>query len=165
MKHLCLLGLVLPLAFVSEAGAQSVIRGTIVDAETGEALPAATIQVEGTYRGTITNVDGLYELGLGELGLDALPVTLVIRYIGYETERRVLPASSSDLQNFQLRPVVYEAEEIVITGEDPAIRIMREVIERKKVWRAALETYDAIAYNRFAISNDTGIVSIIETVT
>ncbi len=165
MKHLCLLGLVLPLAFVSEAGAQSVIRGTIVDAETGEALPAATIQVEGTYRGTITNVDGLYELGLDALGLDALPVTLIIRYIGYETERRVLSASSSDLQNFQLRPVVYEAEEVVITGEDPAIRIMREVIERKKVWRAALETYDAIAYNRFAISNDTGIVSIIETVT
>jgi len=160
MKRFWLVGPVLLLVPVSETAAQSAIRGTVVDARTGEALAAATIQVEGTYRGTITNVDGLYELGL-----DGLPVTLVVRYIGYETGRRVLSSSSSGRQNFWLQPVVYESEEVVITGEDPAIRIMREVIERKKIWRATLDTYDALAYNRFAISNDSGIVSIMETVT
>ena len=33
-----------------------------------------------------------------------------------------------------------EMEEITVTGEDPAISIMREVINRKKIWRENLST-------------------------
>jgi hypothetical protein len=144
----------------SQVAGQTVVRGTVRDASTGDALPAANIQVEGTYRGTISNREGLFELRLEEI-----PSTLIVRYIGYGEQRRSITQSSSTQQDFDLEPVVYEAETVVVTGEDPAIRIMREVIERKKIWRAELETYRAFAYNRFAVSNDTGIVSIMETVT
>ena len=41
---------------------------------------------------------------------------------------------------------------------------MRRVIERKKVWRAALESFEAVAYSRYTVSNDTGIVFILESV-
>ncbi len=158
LRLLLLLGILL--AAAPGAAAQRIVRGTVTDAATGEALPAANIQVEGTYRGTITNADGRYELRL-----DTLPATLVARYIGYETARRTVTAASGERQDLRLQPVTYQLDEIVVTGEDPAIRIMREVIERKKLWRNALRTYETEAYNRFTLANDTGIVSIIETFT
>lgn len=140
--------------------AQKLVRGRVLDAATGETLPAANIQIDGTYQGTISNAEGVYELRLR-----TLPATLVVRYIGYETTRLTVTAASDERQDLQLKPVTYKMDEVVVSGEDPAIQIMREVIERKKVWRAALETYETEAYNRFTLANDTGIVSIIETFT
>ena len=64
-----------------------------------------------------------------------------------------------------LAPVALELESIVVTDENPAINIMRRVIEKKQVWRSTLATYDVQAYNRFTMRNDTGIVSIFETIT
>lgn len=151
-----LLFLVPPLAVQG----QHLIEGTVVDARSGEPLPSATIQVEGTYRGTITNTDGAFSLLVPDL-----PATLLVRFIGYETARVPVAAPLPEHLDVRLEPVAYEMPEIVVSGEDPAVRIMREVIERKKEWRAALETYRVEAYNRFTLSNDTGIVSIIETVT
>lgn len=148
------------LLFGLPASAQTLVRGTVTDAATGEPLAAANLQIDGTYRGTITNAEGAYALRL-----ETLPATLVVRYIGYETARIAVTAATTMPLDIRVQPVTYQLDEVVVSGEDPAIRIMREVIERKKRWRTALETYRADAYNRFTISNDTGIVSIIETFT
>jgi len=56
------------------------LEGTIVDAQTGEALPAAHLIIKDTYTGTITNADGAFEITA-----PTLPVTLVARFIGYES--------------------------------------------------------------------------------
>lgn len=152
--------LVLSAISMQTAIAQKLIHGTVRDADTGETLPAANIQIEGTYRGTITNNEGAFEIQVTEF-----PATLLVRFIGYESARVDITASSETQQDIQLQPVTYRLQEIVVTDEDPGVRIMREVIERKKVWRANLLSYETDAYNRFAISNDTGIVSIIETFT
>ena len=160
MKYCWVLGVLLTGLGMPRAQAQHLVRGTVFDAATGEVLPAANVQIDGTYRGTISNADGVYELHL-----DALPATLIVRYIGYETARRTITAPGDAAVDFRLQPVTYQLDEVVVSGEDPAVRIMREVIGRKKVWRAALETYETEAYNRFVIANDTGIVSIIETFT
>ena len=152
------------LCFVLFAGApafgQKVVRGVVTDAETGEPLPAANVQIEGTYRGTITNDDGAFELLL-----DALPATLLVRFIGYETARIPVDAGTPDRIAVRMKPTTYTLEEVVVTGEDPAVDIMRKVIERKRRWRATLETYEAEAYTRFTLENDTGIVSIVESLT
>lgn len=155
LGSLCLI--LLPLG---GARAQVLIQGTITDAETGEPLAAATIQEAGTYNGTITNAEGRYELQVS-----ALPATVQVRFIGYNSVQRSLTPSSATQQDFRLEPVTYQLETVVITDENPAIRIMREVIERKKAWRERLESYEAEAYNRFTMANDTGIVSIMETLT
>ncbi|GIV61136.1 MAG: hypothetical protein KatS3mg044_0002 [Rhodothermaceae bacterium] len=139
---------------------QTVFHGTVRDAATGTPLPAANLHVEGTYRGTITNEEGYYELRL-----DSLPAVLVVRYIGYASQRRVLRPGAEARQDFDLDPVAYELDEVVVSGEDPAVAIMREVIARKQVWQAALRSYRAEVYNRFTLENDTGIVSIIESLT
>ncbi|MDZ7694892.1 MAG: DUF5686 family protein [Balneolaceae bacterium] len=141
--------------------AQKTIRGTITDTQNGKTLPSANISIEDTYRGTISNSDGQYQLTIPD---SLLPATVVVRYLGYNTERRTIRPDSDTCQNFNLQPSTLELGEIVVTGEDPAISIMRKVIERKQQWRKRLETYKAEAYTRQTISNDTSIVMISESV-
>ena len=144
----------------SPVQAQSLFKGTVSDAESGEPLPAANIQIEGTYRGTITSAEGAYELLV-----DSLPAVLVVRYIGYRTVRKRLTVGTPGQVDLQLQPVTYQLDEVVVTDEDPALDIMRKVIANKQRWRAAMQTYRAEAYNRFTFQNDTGIVSIMESLT
>lgn len=136
------------------------IYGTITDAATGESLAAASLQIQGTYQGTIANGEGRYELRL-----TARPAVLVVRYIGYATQAYTVAVGSGAEHHIALQPVTLEMEGVLVTGEDPAINIMRKVIERKQEWRATLATYEAEAYTRMTISNDSGIVSIIESLT
>ncbi len=138
---------------------QKIIHGIVKDAKTGTTLPAANIVIEGTYRGTITNEEGRFSLKIKQL-----PATLRVSYIGYLTERRAINASSGSEQNILLKPTVFEFEPIVVTAEDPAIAIMREVIRRKQIWRAKLFSYKAKAFTRHRLENDSSIVTIMESV-
>ena len=60
--------------------ADHIVRGTIRDAHTGEALPATTVQVVGTYRATIANDEGEYALQIL-----SLPASVRVVCIGYHT--------------------------------------------------------------------------------
>lgn len=151
---------ILILCDAGNVAAQKTISGIVTDAENGETLPAASIHIENTYRGTITNENGAYILSIPDT---SLPATVEVRFMGYESQRRTISDSSESTQDFRLTPSVYEMEAITVTDEDPAVRIMREVIRRKKEWRAKLNTYRAEAYTRQVLSNDTAIVSITES--
>ena len=147
--------MLLCLACPPEIKAQ-ILRGRVVDASTNETLPNATVQIAGTYKGTITNREGVFEVAV-----DDLPVDLVVRYIGYRTD--TLTAHTETPLEFRLQPVVMEMRQLVVTDEDPAVSIMREVIERKAVWQEKLSTFEAQAYSRYTFSNDSGIVAITES--
>jgi len=149
--------LIILLGFAS-LNAQHRIEGRIADAETGEPLPAAHIVIKDTYKGTISNQDGEFSLIISEL-----PVTLIARFIGFESQEITVTDPNKPV-DFLLKPSVADLGEITVSGEDPAIAIMREVIERKKIWRADLETYKAEAYTRQQLKNDTSIISISESV-
>lgn len=138
--------------------AQLTIRGTVKDQETGQALPYTNIQIEGTYRGTITNDDGLYTLTIKKM-----PATLIFRFIGYESKRVTITEGSSVEQNILLKPTVIRLPPIVVTSEDPAVGIMSRVIKKKQQWRSQLDSYKAKAYTRVGLENDTSIVSISES--
>ena len=142
------------------AAAQKLIRGTVMDAATGETLPSASISIENTYRGTITNRDGKFSLTIPD---SLLPATLNIRFLGYETKKVTITRNTPERLDVPLKPDVFEMDELVVTDEDPALRIMREVIRRKQVWREQLDTYQAEAYTRQTLSSDTSIVMISET--
>lgn len=145
--------------FSSSAHAEKNIRGRVTDAETGNGLYPATIQVRGLRQGTITNPEGAYLLPL-----DNLPATIRASFIGYTSRHIEITAGSPDVIDFELvpRPVVLET--VVIRPDDPAVGIMREVIRRKQEWRATQKTYRADAYTRVALMNDSTIVSISESV-
>lgn len=57
-----------------------ILSGRVLDAATGEALPGASLQIQGTYSGTISNSEGAFRLSLEE---DS--TILIVRFIGYAT--------------------------------------------------------------------------------
>lgn len=146
---------------ISSTGfAQKTIEGTVRDAGTGETLPSANIVIKDVYRGTITNRDGSYSLAIPD---SLLPATVQVRYIGYQSGERVIDVNCDRQQDFELQPSVTEMNELVVTDEDPGLSIMEKVIERKQEWRSKLETYQAEAYTRQNLSNDTAMVMITES--
>ncbi|MBT4502777.1 MAG: carboxypeptidase-like regulatory domain-containing protein [Gemmatimonadetes bacterium] len=137
--------------------AQVLIRGFVRDVNTGEGLASATIQVKDTFSGTVANDDGEYVLQL-----DHLPATLVATCIGYRSQERIVADRSDVDVSFHLQAVPYVLEETIVSGEDPAVRIMRQVIEKKKEWYSRLENYQVDVYSRWTIENDTGVVGVVE---
>ena len=92
----------------------------LIDAESGEPLPAANVQIDGTYQGTITNVDGQFSMQV-----PTLPAVLVVRYIGYESQYIDVTAQPESGLQILMTPTVYTLEEVVVSEKDPAVEIMR----------------------------------------
>lgn len=72
------------------------VKGTVTDKETGDLLPAVSVFVKGTDRGTMTNFNGEYEIDLesGE--------TLLFEYIGMKSQEFAI--TSSQTLNVVLEP-------------------------------------------------------------
>ena len=85
------------------------IQGTVVDAQTGEALPGVNIVIEGTTSGTTTNVDGEFELNV-----PSLEEALVFSYIGYE--RLVVNIAGRTELYIELMTDVQMLDDLVVVG-------------------------------------------------
>lgn len=134
------------------------ITGDVRDATTGEPLPAANIRIDGTARGTITN-------SRGEFGFSLFPghYRLIISFVGYRSDTISLSLQTDIKKRIALQPIPIQMAEIVVTDEDPGMRIMRKVIENKKRWADGLKTYQLQAFTRQVIRRDTSIASISES--
>lgn len=86
MKRKLTMFLALFFVGIGIAMAQTQVRGTVVD-DLGEPVIGATIQVEGTTQGTITDIDGNFQLSAPTGG------TLIVSYVGYVTQR--VPVASN----------------------------------------------------------------------
>lgn len=149
----------LTILMAASANAQ-IIRGVITDAETGSPLPSATVLYEGSYRGTIANLEGEFSI---KIERENFPAVLLIRYIGYESKKIEIGSVPDEPIDIRLNRSITEMEEVLVTEKDPGISIMERVIERKKIWRAGLESYQVDAFTRQVLKNDTSIVSITES--
>lgn len=155
-----LLGLCFTIVLLTASSqAQNVISGKVVDAQTLEPLAAAHIIIKDTYKGTIANADGEFTLSVSEF-----PSTIVVRYLGYKTNEITIQEGHQDPLDFLMEEAFLEMQEITVTGEDPAISIMKEVIRRKQIWRENLKNYTVDAYSRQQLKTDTSIVSITESI-
>lgn len=94
------------------ASAQVTVSGTVSDGN-GISLPGVNVSIQGTTQGTATDIDGQYTI----TALSSEPVTLVYRFIGYRTERRVVEATSGTVtENVTLRDDILGLDEVVVTG-------------------------------------------------
>lgn len=145
--------------YVSAIAQHGLIKGTVIDEKSGEPLSAANLQIAGTYHGTIAN-----DYGEFILENENYPVTLEVSFIGYARKRMTLKKLPEKPINILLKPVILETEAIIVTAENPAVSIMRRVIENKLKWRDSLHTYQVDAYARVVLANDSAIISISESV-
>jgi len=83
------------------------VSGTITD-ELGEGLAGVNIIIKGTTIGTVTNIDGTYNLNTPE---DA---TLIYSFVGYLSQE-VAVAGRSQI-NIQLEPDAQQLSEIIVVG-------------------------------------------------
>ena len=95
---------------------QGSIRGIVYDGETGEYLPGVTIFAEGTSSGTITDLDGKFNLNVPE-GTYCLRVS----FISYETlqvtEVEVIAGEVSSLGELNLEEASISLQEVTITAK------------------------------------------------
>ncbi|MGB3852181.1 MAG: SusC/RagA family TonB-linked outer membrane protein [Tunicatimonas sp.] len=91
------------------AFAQSTVSGTITDADDGSAIPGVNVLVKGTSTGTITDVEGQYNVTVSGDN-----PTLVISSVGYATQEVEVGGQSTI--NINMAPDIAELTEVVVTG-------------------------------------------------
>jgi len=108
-KNLNVLILMLSLLLGNFAMAQqSVLTGKVTDSSSGESLPGVSIVVKGTTNGTITNIDGIFSLGVKKGDV------IQFSFVGYKTQEIVANAQ----KNLTVALAVDNAElqEVVVIG-------------------------------------------------
>jgi len=112
MRKLLLVGLMLLTSITTFAQ----VSGKVLDTETNDPLPGATILVQGTTDGTVTGFDGTFSLDVNE------GTTLVVSYLGYETA--TISAGIDSI--IGLTPDLNQLGEIVVTSAVIDIAKVRE---------------------------------------
>lgn len=110
-----------------DAPATYSISGKVLDAQSGDPLIGASIQVLGSSAGAITDVNGVFQLPLPESR-----TKLQVSYTGYETQQ--VEVSVGSPVNVALHPASSALSEVVVTG--------RKAVQKKDV-ATALTTTEA----------------------
>jgi TonB-linked SusC/RagA family outer membrane protein len=90
-------------------GNDKTITGTVTAKKNGETLPGVNVVVKGTLIGSITDMDGHYEISVPDNA-----TTLVFSFLGYKTVE--VPIADQTTINVQLEEDVFGLEEVVIAG-------------------------------------------------
>lgn len=150
----------------------STIRGTITDAETGEPLKFVTIRAIGPdTKASVTSKQGAYVLKLKEG-----EYTLTFSMVGYTSTSKNITLSKKDMTiDIVLRQSAFRSAEVIVSAEDPGVKLMRSVLQKKQLWKDSLQRYTYMLYTKFVVSadtltagrssgrNDTSIFSILES--
>ena len=84
------------------------VKGTVIAKSDGLSIPGAYVQVEGTNMGTVTDLDGNYQI-------DNIPenaTTLIVTFLGYKQVR----AAIAPVVNVELEDDAEMLESVVVTG-------------------------------------------------
>jgi len=96
-------------SFMIPSAQGQTVSGTVTDANTEEALPGVNVLVKGTQIGTATGSDGTYELGV-----PSLTDTLVVSFVGYQTQE--IPIDGRTTVDVALERGAVTGEELVVVG-------------------------------------------------
>jgi len=135
------------------------IRGTVFDDASGEALPGVTIFLEGTTLGTLTDLDGKFNLKV-------TPGTYSLRvsYISYETlnisEVVVKNGQVALLDNLRLKEATIELAEVTITAQ--GVRNTENALLTMK--RKSANVIDGISATSFRKIGDSDAASSMKRV-
>ncbi len=98
--------------FTQWAMAQNRIQGEIRDAENDVALPGATIVLEDSDQGTVSNRNGSFELR----GMVQGEWELRISFVGYETTWVTVRVPQDSPLLIELNPITISTEEFIVSG-------------------------------------------------
>ncbi|MFM9838517.1 MAG: TonB family protein [Cyclobacteriaceae bacterium] len=90
-------------------GQEQFIQGQVLSAEDGTPIPGVNIVVKGTTQGTVTDVNGNYQLPVV-----SAEQKLTFSFIGYLTQE--VPVTDQNKMDVKLGPDVSQLSEVVVTG-------------------------------------------------
>ncbi len=103
-------------------------KGKVLDAQTNEPLPGATVQLQGNGKGTVTNLDGQFILDK----ISQKKATLLISYISYQPAAIECDFSNQRtlIYTIKLNPSTTKLEQVEVRGQ--ARGQVKAMIEQKK---------------------------------
>ncbi|WP_299122164.1 DUF5686 family protein [uncultured Winogradskyella sp.] len=125
--------------------AQTSKKFVLIDEDIKKVIPFANIIFnENNHKGTSTDIDGVFYVPLSV-------ENITISSVGYET--KTLKLSSFEYQIIRLKPQVSALDEVVIDGENPAHRIIRNAVNNKKLNNPeSLNSYTYESYDKIIIT-------------
>lgn len=142
---------------VVEAHTQRVaaIVGSVRHATTGEPVPYATVRMLAIRRAAISDRAGAFSIRLSpdERAL-VKGSRIVVSCVGFKTDTVTIVNHDSAIV-VQLTERSFEGAEVVVRAEDPAVRIMRQVIARRKRQEVSLNSYQYRLYSKIVVNTDT----------
>jgi hypothetical protein len=135
-----LLPIVCVFAFLSSFA--GLITGTVKD-DRGNLLPYASITVQGSSKGAITNSEGKYSINL-----PAGNYVLICQYVGYKKEEKtVVVNENGTVVNFILSVQEVVMQEVIIKrGPDPALEIIRNTIKKREFYNKQVDSFRVEVY-------------------
>lgn len=92
--------------------AQNNIQGLITDAESNAPLEGATIYLEGTSKGTVTDENGAFQL----MNLKQRTASLRISFLGFSSQTINVSLPQQEKLVVALEPIALTAEEFIVSG-------------------------------------------------
>ncbi len=111
-----LFGLIFILASFSSVAQKGIIRGTVIEDATGEALFGVTVVIAGTTTGSVTDFDGAFEIK-ADPGTYDIQVSFVSFQTITVTDVSVSGGETTVLDQIRLKESVEELEAVVVTSE------------------------------------------------
>lgn len=110
--------------------------------EDSTALPGASVMINGTTTGAMTNTNGYFKIRESPLHCK-----ITVSFVGYKNQE--LAVSRLEKIKVYLNEEALEMPEVVITsGENPAIPIIRKAMARREEVRKIKDHYQATAYTK-----------------
>jgi hypothetical protein len=139
---------------IIQISAQTIqIKGNVIDAASGEAMPYVNISLAGKTAGTISDTNGQFELKFNKSKND----TITLSSIGYKTLKIPVSDITDEIINVQMSTDLFSLPEVtILPGENPAMVLLRAVIDNKDKNRTEkMDFYSCEVYNkiRFDINN------------
>lgn len=153
--------LFLIISFSLNISAQTVISGVVVNSETGEPLPYASVKIS-EENSTLTNIDGSFRI-VSHLENGSLSIS----YLGFETQKIYFSSQENDLV-IHLIPKEENLEAVTLySGVNPTEAIIKKAIEARAQNdpEKKLKSYEYKSYNKFLIDNEISEKKEIEAVT
>jgi hypothetical protein len=130
---------------------ETIIRGKITDANSGDPIPYVNVIFQGTSIGITSDFDGNYELKTSTPG-----DTIIVSYIGYRAKKRAIVKGTTQIINFQIEEDITKLQEVVfVAGENPAFEVLRNVVRNKNENdKRKLTAYEYDTYTKIEIDID-----------
>jgi len=116
------------------------VTGVVIDADTDEPIIGASVLVKGTTIGTITDIDGKYEIS----NIPAGSKSLMISFVGMRTVE--VPITTSEAQKIVMHPDAQVIDEVVVVAYGTA---------KKSSFTGSASTVGAQTLEKRAITNVT----------